>query len=565
MIENPRVLLVYPNIPLMFAPPISMAIFTAICKEMNTPVDLFETTSYTDQFIDRRIATKKSGHQGRAELDANEWITIKPSKQAVPDFQQKVKEFKPDLILVSCTEDTFSVGIDLLESIRDKNIPNIMGGVFTTFAPEEVLKYDVVNQLCHQEGEQVVRDAITCLREGKPLHDIKGTTYRFDDHAQKNLPAELVDINEVTPDFEFFDKKRFGRFQGGRWFNFSMQMETYRGCPYSCTYCNSPGQRAFSKDAGTGNFMRRKSADVIKAEFETFFERHQVDHVNFVDDSFLARPMKELEAFAKVWSEHKTPFWCNTRIENCTPEIMQMMKECGMYRITFGLESGNEEYRRDFLKRNVTNEKYLRHIDYVNKSNIPYSVNVIIGMPYETKEMALDSARFSRDCGGHDSFTVSAWSPYHGTELRDIAVKAGFMKADLTWTLEQKISQGDGSNDGFRTPLIKMPKPYLQPDEITDLVQLFPLYAYYPDEMWPEIDAKENIDKLLEIRNREYYGAEYQEGGQEKIDRLQKAWQDRSNEVKKFTPKQTKEWVKAWSIGCANHDPSIEDHFGVVA
>jgi radical SAM superfamily enzyme YgiQ (UPF0313 family) len=562
MIANPRILLVYPNIPLMFSPPISMAIFTAICKEMDVPVDLFETTGYTDQFESRRMLSKKKGHQGRGEVDANDWITIKPSKEAIPDFITKVEEFNPDLILISCVEDSFSVGIDLLESIRDKNIPNIMGGVFTTFAPEEVLKYDVVDQLCHQEGEQVLRDAVERMREGKPLYDIPGTTYRHKDHAEKNLPASLVDLNEITPDFSLFSPKRFGRFQGGRYFNFSMQMETYRGCPYQCTYCNSPGQRAFSKDAGTGNFMRRKSADVIKAEFEYYYEQYGVDHVNFIDDSFLARPIKELEEFTKVWSEHKTPFWVNTRIENCTPYIMDLMKEAGMYRITFGLESGNEEYRTKYLKRNVTNEKYLHHIDIINKSNIPYSLNVIIGMPFETKEMALDSARFARACKGHDAFTVSAWSPYHGTELRDIAVQAGFMDANLTWSLEQKLQ---GQNDGFYRSIVEMPKPYLQNDEIKSLVDLFPLYAYFPDELYPEIENPETRPELLKIFKSEYYATEYQEGGQEKIDRLKKAWQDRNNKIKKFTPKQTTEWVKAWSIGCANHDPSIEDHFGVVA
>lgn len=561
MIVNPRVLLVYPNIPLMFSPPISMAIFTAICKEMESPVDLFETTSYTDQFSgSRKIINQKKGYVGRNQLDDNDWITIKPASQAVPDFVKKVEEFNPDLILISCVEDSFSTGIALLESIKDKKIPNIMGGVFATFAPEEVLKYDCVHQLCHQEGESVVREAIERLRDGRPLDDIPGTTYRHEDHAQKNMPAALVDINEITPDFQFFDMKRFGRWQGGRWFDSSLQMETYRGCPYQCTYCNSPGQRAFSKDAGTGNFMRRKSADVIKTEFEYFHEEFGVDHVNFVDDSFLARPVKELEAFAKVWSEHKTPFWCNTRIENCTPEVMQMMKECGMYRITFGLESGNEGYRRDYLKRNVTNEKYLHHIDIINRSNIAYSLNVIIGMPFETREFALDTARFARECGGHDAYNVAAWQAYHGTELRDIAVKAGFISGDFSWNLEDKTKD---YNDGAFTSLIKMPKPYLQPEEIKQIVDLFPLYAYFPDEMYPEIERPENYEELMAIYKSEYYATDYQEGGQEKIERLNKARKNRKELVLSTKSDTSDGFVKAWSKTCANHDPSIEDHFGV--
>lgn len=553
MIPNPKVLLVYPNVPLMHSPPISIALFTAICKQENVQVEMFETTSYTDQFDSRHADYSEKGML-RKSADANTWITVKPTKEAIPDFVKKVQEYEPDLILVSVTEDVFVTGVELVEAIRDKNIPNIFGGVFTTFAPDLVLEYDVIDQICHQEGEQVLRDAIACLRNGEPLHDIKGTTYRFADHAQKNPPQALVDINEVTPDFSLFEQRRFGRWQGGKWFDASMQVETYRGCPYSCTFCNSPGQRAFSKDVGTGNFMRRKSAETIQKEMNIFREKYGVDHVNFVDDSFLARPMKELEDFAKVWSEHKTPFWCNTRIENCTPEVLQMMKECGMYRITFGLESGNEEFRRDKLKRNVTNEKYFKHMEYINDSNIPYSYNVIVGFPFETRDLILDSARFVRDSSaGHDTFNVYIWQPYNGTEITDMAVEAGFIKRQI-WTLEDKIATGSSKTDGFQGTLLNHPPEYIQNEELRELYDNFMLYSYFPDYMYEEIQRSDRREELLALRNKEFMGGDVQEGGKDKIARL-KPYQD----------KRIKFFEKARAVGCINHDPSIEDHFGVVA
>ena len=142
--------------------------------------------------------------------------------------------------------------------------------------------------------------------------------------------------------------------------------------------------------------MRRKDARVIEKEIVAIIEKHDPEMIMFMDDSFLARPKKEIEEFSKVWSKYKIPFWMNTRIENCTPETMSMMKEAGCYRMSFGLESGNEKFRKDILSRNVTNETYLKHMEYINESDIPYNFNIILGMPYETPAMVEETARFTR-------------------------------------------------------------------------------------------------------------------------------------------------------------------------
>ena len=41
-IKNPKILLVYPNLPLMMAPSIAMGIFTAIAKQENCEIDIFD-------------------------------------------------------------------------------------------------------------------------------------------------------------------------------------------------------------------------------------------------------------------------------------------------------------------------------------------------------------------------------------------------------------------------------------------------------------------------------------------------------------------------------------------
>ena len=534
-----KVLILYPNIPLMFSPALSVGIFNTICKREGAEVSIFETTYYSDQFTNRHILLSASGaNKGESVRDQ---ITMKDPKDMVKDWVAKVESFNPDLILVSMAEDTYHLGIKLLEAIKDKNIPNIVGGVFARDAKDILLKHDVVTSVCHHEGEYVIRDAIRALKNNETIEHIKGTTYRYADHAHANEEQPLCNIAEYPPDFDLFDDKRWARPMGGRIFKRTVPMETYRGCPYNCTYCNSPSQRAFSKDNNQGNFMRRKPAEYIEKELVSILENHDPEMILFIDDSFLARPKKEIEEFSNMWAKYKIPFWMNTRIENCTPDVLEMIKHAGCYRMSFGLESGNEEYRRNILSRNVSNEKYLEHFEYINESNIPYSLNIILGMPFETPELVEDSVRLARAARGYDALTLSHFVPYTGTGLRKLAVENNFVDPD-------RLSTGGGILGGEWS--LKMPKPYLQKKEVYDYLKIFAMLAFYPDEKWPEIKASLKDEKLynrLLNTYKETFYSEYQEGGAERIARLSK------NIV---TPYKKPKGVKVWAKGCVKHDES---------
>ena len=52
-----KILLVYPNIPLMTVPPLSMGIFTSILKKEGYQVELFDTTPYINE-DDGRLSQK---------------------------------------------------------------------------------------------------------------------------------------------------------------------------------------------------------------------------------------------------------------------------------------------------------------------------------------------------------------------------------------------------------------------------------------------------------------------------------------------------------------------------
>jgi radical SAM superfamily enzyme YgiQ (UPF0313 family) len=291
---------------------------------------------------------------------------------------------------MSVQEDVFGMATNLLDSIKDLNIRHILGGILPISDPSFVIAHELINQICIYEGEGVVEDAINCLKNNKPVSTIKGTWFKdITGNIHKNPPQPLTNIMKVIPDFSCFEGMRWKRTMGGKIFNRAVSMETYRGCPYNCTYCNSPNTRNVSKVLDIGNYMRRKTANRIEEEFLFLKESYDPDLMMFQDDSFLARPAKEIFDFCKMWSKYKVPFWMNTRIENCKSEYLEALKEAGCYRMSFGIESGNATYRAKVLKR-VASNKNTHHLPcfcnniiqnerIIKRSTMRLKFNLLIG------------------------------------------------------------------------------------------------------------------------------------------------------------------------------------------
>lgn len=486
--EDFRVLIVYPNLPLMLVPSLAIALFTARLKTQGYQVELFETTHY--------LSDEVSSSENRVEIlnvrdfDMAEDLNITVREDMYGDFRKRVEDFNPDLLIYSVVEDVFLQTLNLIRAVSDLEIPSLVGGVFPTYAPERCIEPEEIRLVGHGEGENTVVRVAEAVRTAKPLHDIPGTWYKDDDqNIHKNPKDPLVGLNDTLPDFSLFEESRFNRPMGGRVFKM-IPVETYRGCPFACTYCNSPAQREYAKAEGLGNFLRRKSMQTLQSELRHYMEVYNPSFFYFVDDSFLARPKQEIFDFCDMYEEFGLPFWFNTRSESCETDIMERLKEVGCYRISFGIEAGNEQFRQKVLRRKITNEELIRKFtDVIAPSGIAFSLNVIIGMPGETRELVMDTVELIRSVPGYDSLTVSIFTPYHGTVLRDVAVRNG-------WLDGSKITRHTTSSS-----ILEMPEPYLSSAEIDSLVATFPLYTYFPKSDWEQIRRSETADaEGLEIR-----------------------------------------------------------------
>lgn len=477
-----KILMVYPNLPMMLVPSLAMGIFTRVLRTNSYKVDLFDTTHYQE---DEGASTQERVRflQVREYSEEND-LGISVKHNMLGDFRNKVLDFEPDLILFSIVEDVFCKSLNMLACIKDLSIPTLLGGVFPTSAPEVCFKSPLINFVGLGEGETTIVLAAEAIRKDQPLNNIPGTWYRDESGViHKNPQSPLIDINQFQPDFSLFDEKRFIRPMGGNIFK-TIPLETYRGCPFACTYCNSPGQVVFSREQGLNSFLRRKSMASLSNEIRGLVDLYDPEFFFIVDDSFLARPDKEVFDFCDMYEEFNLPFWFNTRPETCDAQKLKRLREVGCYRISYAIECGNETYRTKILKRRGSNDQIIKWFKVIAESGIPYTINLIVGFPGETREMVMETIELVRRIPGYDTLTVSIFTPYHGTELRDVALKNEWLDSDVL--TKHFLSES----------LLRMPPPYLSCEEINGLIRTLPMYCYFPKSEWPQIERAEINDQL---------------------------------------------------------------------
>lgn len=493
--EEFRTLIVYPNLALMLVPSIAIALFTRIFKNQGYRTELFDTTHY--------VSDENSSPQNRVKyLQARKFseeddLGVRIKTDLLGDFRRTVLEFQPDFIIFSVVEDAYRQTLALLDAIKDLRIPHLVGGVFPTAAPEVVIRAESIRMIGIAEGEETVVEVAEAVRQGLPLENIRGAWYKDDDgKIHRNPRRGLVDIDKYRPDFSLFDDVRFYRPMGGRIFK-TIPVETYRGCPFTCTYCNSPMQKDSAKEETGENFLRRKTMNTLRNELRQLRDLYKPQFFYFVDDSFLARPKKEIHDFCDMYEEFQLPFWMNTRPETCTLEILRRLKQIGAYRFSLGVEAGNEQFRRIVLRRNGSNEMIRKQFDVIADSGIAFSINLIIGFPGETRELVMDTVRFVRTLRGYDTLTVSIFTPYHGTVLREVAVKNGWLEPNY-------VTRHTTSSSALQMPR----PPYLSSKEIDGLMRVVPLLCYFPEGEWEALHRAE-IDDEEGNRILEQYSAIY--------------------------------------------------------
>lgn len=467
-----KVLLINCNTMLDTLVTAGIGILSACLKQEGIEVKLFDTTFYR--------TAERTGDEARAyalqvkPTNFEELGIIPEQGDVIEEFARAVADFKPDLIGLSCIEVTWPLGLKLLNAVRHAGIPTIVGGAYATFGPDIVIRQPAVDMVCVGEGEQALTELCRKMRKNEDISHIKNIWVKKDGNLFKNPIRPGIPMQELPfQDWGLYDKRRFWKPMGGK-ISVTGTFEMNRGCPYTCTFCINSGFHNLYE--GVGGYYREQEIPRLIDEMLEKKETYDLSFVYLVAESFLTTNHSRIEEFGRLYPQVGLPFWVEARPESISKDKVAMLREIGCEGISVGVESGNEDLRRNKLGRNLTNERIIQAFDLLADSNIRVSANNIIGFPTETREMIFDTIELDRQINVK-GVMVSFFSPYRGCTLREVCELEGYLKDE------------DIAGDYRLGPSMRMPQ--ISPEELIGLHRAFPLYVKFPKSEWDAIRLAE--------------------------------------------------------------------------
>jgi radical SAM superfamily enzyme YgiQ (UPF0313 family) len=462
---------------------------SAYLKNHNIETDLFDTTFY-------KISPKSSDEERIDSCQVRPFNFADSGVQYInsnmqQDFYNKIESFQPQILAISCNDFTHNIAERLIKGIKQKypNLFVIMGGIFPTFFPQHCIDNPDNDAVCIGEGYNALVEICNKYLNINEISKIKNLWVKYNNQIIKNPLCAPLDVRLIpSDDYMLFDIKRYMRPMQGKMFKM-VPIWLDLGCPYSCTYCVAPGIRNKYKETGF-NYCRVKPVNQIMNDIKNAQNLINPNYIYFSTETFFARSKQHIQDFAFEYKKNfNLPFWCETRIENINDFNCQILKDMGCNRLSIGLESGNEEYRVNILKKTFTNEQFLNAIIMLDKYGINLTLNSIIGFPDETREMIFDTINLLRKAIENKkidiTITTSTYVPCGGASLRQYCLDNNYFDEN------EYINMPLGSF--HKGAYLKMPQ--ISQDSIKGLLRCFPLYVKMPITLWNDIQGAENFDE----------------------------------------------------------------------
>jgi len=500
-----KILLVYPNLPMaQVLLPAGVSIISAVLKQAGFQCKLFDTTLYPpkgesfDEFRKKILQLKTSSNM-------EEKVQTKTSNPH-EDFTDLLNSYQPDIVGLSVLSDTFEMGIEYAKIAKKKNISVFAGGIYPTFAPEEVIANKYIDYICMGEGEYAVLELCKALVNNKSIDNIKNFWIKKKDGTiVKNELGPLVNVNELPyADYSIFEPERFYRPMQGKILKI-LPMELHRGCPYTCAFCEDPSQNLLYKSKGIAKtYHRSKNPKRVIDELHHLIDTYGANYIYFNAETFFAMPNRDFIELADLYiKEIRLPFWLQTRPETITEERIRLLKKMNVSNINVGIEHGNEKYRREVLKRAMSNKLIISALKILEKADIPVTVNNIMGFPDETRELVFDTINLNRSI---KTATINAflYNPYPGTALYEVCKKKGYLPKEG----EEKTVDAFLSTEAFPYFKTILNLPTISKMELCGLQKTFVLYTKLPRYEFKRIKIAEQHNeegyKMFDLLSQEY-------------------------------------------------------------
>jgi len=371
------------------------------------------------------------------------------------DILRDLSGIRPQFVLYSTYSSYFAKYAAFDRKLKDAlDVTSVIGGPCMTFNPG-ILNESSIDAGCLGEGEKALSEMV--LGGGGTAKNIfrRGETppQSFDD---------FVDLDAMPfPDRDIIYEADYVRRN-----NPSKTFISGRGCPFSCTYCFNHKYNKMFK--GSGPIVRKKSISYLMEEIGLVKRRYPLRLALFNDDTFIINRNWLFEFCERFPRDIGIPYACNVRANLVDEDIIRALAESGCVAINWSIESGNDFFRNEVMKRRMTKEQILNTGRLLNKYGIRHRIGNVIGLPGETLEQIYETLELNIAARPNLSL-ANIFVPFPGLELTKYAMENGFYN---------ELPEDKLPLNYFAKSVMNIPKD--TNDMIVRIMCLFPIFTRYP-------------------------------------------------------------------------------------
>ena len=344
---------------------------------------------------------------------------------------QRIIDSEPDLVAFSCYTINYPWALDMARAVKEKlSVPIIFGGTHVSSTPERVIVEDAVDMICLWEGEEALVELANSMGNGSVDYNIKNIWFKLENGTtiKNNCRTPIKDLDTLPfPDKELFEKE--------------IPIKNYyltaldRGCVYACSYCAvSVAAKEYSRMGGKR--YREPSVEHAIKELKVMKDRYNYDWIDFRHSVFSGSTKWVVDFCKRYKKEINVPFriFYHPRLVN--DETARALKDSGCFAVQMGVESFDERLRNKVLKRKGSNEQIISAVRTMEKHELKYSLDYILGLPGQTEGELEEAAKFFADL--RHCFRISAFMFQYlpKTEMVDIGRSKGLLSEEDVVNIE---------------------------------------------------------------------------------------------------------------------------------
>lgn len=338
------------------SPVLSLALIAADLRANGVPVKILDLNIYPDheEVLRRELLAYRPAFAG---------ITfVTPLYGVMRRIAAEIKSLLPETVVVG-------------------------GGAHASAMPLETLDSSALDIAVLGEGDYTM----TRIVKGEPLDSIPGIAYKKDGAAVmgKARPA-VADMDSLPlPAWDLYDLSQYSSPAVMATRNPAGWLETSRGCPFECCYCNK---------SVFGRAFRSKSPARVITEIK-YMLKCGFREIHIVDDMFTTDVERVKRICRAILGEKLSFPWATVtgiRVDRGDQEMFDLMARAGCYRVYFGIESGDQRIL-DGIGKKITLEQVRAAVAMAKKAGLETCGFFMLGLPGDTEETMAKTAALARE------------------------------------------------------------------------------------------------------------------------------------------------------------------------